>query len=81
MPKKKYKYPEGTTNKLVFLNNVAIKIFNKSDNETSNIRDTIASIFATRQQLDKALFILPLKDNNLPSLLSGDFIPPEEDTA
>ena len=62
------------------MNNVAFKIRNKSANKASNVRDTIASIFTTMQQVDKTLSILPLKHDNLPPLLSGASILPEEDT-
>ena len=57
-----------------------MKISNKNANEALNIRDTITSIFATTQQVDKTISILPFKHDNLLPLLSGASISIEEET-
>lgn len=59
------------------VHNVSIKFSTAMTNDF-NVRNKAAALFATMQQVDPSLAVLPLQDKALPPLLSGPLFPTEK---
>ena len=70
---------DASTTSNNFISNVSIKLPHQKSTDDPAIQNRIAPLFATMQQVDATLAILPLNHKSLLPLLSGPSLPQEHD--